>query len=156
MKVSCLFSVFSLEIKLIYIKVFSTLNNYFCRVKKDIETKEDIMIFVNSFYNHVKRDKVLGPIFNDIAKIDWNKHLPRMYDFWETILLDKATYSGNTLKAHTDLNKKFQFLGSHFDHWLILFKTTIDEFYEGPVAQQAKNRAESIATVIKLKTTHQA
>ena len=110
------------------------------------------MILVNSFYNHVKRDKLIGPIFNDVADIDWHTHLPKMYDFWETVLLGKASYTGNTLKVHLDLNHQFKLMGSHFDHWLILFNTTIDEFFEGPNAQQAKNKAESIATVIKIKT----
>lgn len=121
-------------------------------MKKDIETREDIMILVNSFYNHVKKDKLIGPIFTEVADIDWHTHLPKMYDFWETVLLGKASYSGNTLKVHLDLNHQFKLMGSHFDHWLILFKTTIDEFFEGPNAQQAKNKAESIATVIKIKT----
>lgn len=120
-------------------------------MKKDIESREDVMVLVNSFYNHVRRDKVIGPIFNDIAKIDWNTHLPKMYDFWETVLLNKASYKGNTLKVHTDLNKSFQLLGSHFDHWLILFTTTVNEFFEGPVAQSAINKANSIATVIQIK-----
>lgn len=120
-------------------------------MKKDIESKEDIMILVNSFYNHVRRDKVLGPIFNDIAKIDWNAHLPKMYDFWETVLLHKASYKGNTLQVHLDLNNTYKLLGSHFDHWLLLFKTTVNEFFEGPVAQVAINKADSIATVIQIK-----
>jgi hemoglobin len=124
-------------------------------VKKDIKNREDIMILVNSFYNHVKRDKLIGPIFNDAAKIDWNTHLPKMYDFWETVLLGTGSYSGNTLKKHLDLNNHFKLLGSHFDHWLILFKTTIDELFEGPTAQQAKNKADSIATVIKIKIAAQ-
>lgn len=124
--------------------------NFVC-VKKDIESAEDIKVLVNSFYNHVKRDRIIGHIFNDVAKIDWNKHLPKMYSFWETVILQEGNYKGNTLGVHLNLNKIFPLKEEHFDHWLILFKTTVDEFFEGPGAQQAKNKADSIATVIRIK-----
>ena len=58
--------------------------------KKDIESREDIIAFVNRFYNKVEADPVIGYIFTDIAKVNWDHHLPRMYDFWESVLFGKA------------------------------------------------------------------
>lgn len=119
--------------------------------KHDIETRDDIMILVNSFYNHVKRDKLLGPVFNDIAKVNWNTHLPKMYDFWETVIFNTGSYRGNTLKVHMNLNDLSPLTSDHFEHWLLLFKVTIKELFEGPNALKATSKAESIATVIKIK-----
>ena len=51
-----------------------------------MKTVNDIKLLVNSFYDKVKADTVIGYIFNDIAKVDWEKHLPVMYDFWENVL----------------------------------------------------------------------
>lgn len=120
-------------------------------VKHDIQTRDDIMILVNSFYNHVKRDKLLGPVFNDIAKINWNTHLPKMYDFWENVIFQTGSYRGNTLKVHLNLNDLSPLTSDHFEHWLVLFKITTKELFEGPNADTAMNKAESIATVIRIK-----
>ena len=45
-------------------------------MKKDIENRGDIILLINTFYEKVKRDEVIGYIFNDVAKVNWEKHLP--------------------------------------------------------------------------------
>ena len=120
-------------------------------MKRDIESREDLIVLVNTFYNHVKRDKLLGPIFNDIAKINWESHLPKMYDFWENVVFNTGTYKGNTLKVHLNLNELHPLKEEHFDHWLILFKASVKELFNGQNAQNVINRADSIATVIRIK-----
>ena len=45
-------------------------------MKKDIENREDIVVLINRFYEKVKKDEVIGYIFNDVAKVNWEKHLP--------------------------------------------------------------------------------
>lgn len=120
-------------------------------MKKDIASRDDIMILVNSFYNHVKRDKLLGPVFTDIAKVNWNTHLPKMYDFWENVIFHTGSYHGNTLKVHTNLNDLSPLNADHFEHWLLLFKVTANELFEGENINKAINKAESIATVIRIK-----
>ncbi len=55
-------------------------------MKKDIENRKDIELLVRSFYDKVKADDTIGYIFNDIAKVNWEKHLPVMFDFWENVL----------------------------------------------------------------------
>jgi len=38
----------------------------------------------------------------------------------------------------------------HFDRWLLLFKSTVDENFDGEKAELAKQRAMSIATIMQL------
>ena len=123
---------------------------------KDIESREDIKLLVNTFYDNLqKEEKELDHLFNDVAKIDWETHLPKMYDFWETLLFHKNVYKGNPMKVHVDLNKKSALKKENFEQWLKLFKATVDDLFEGKIANIAKQRAESVALSIQLKTVYQ-
>lgn len=124
-------------------------------MKKDIEHIEDIKLLVNSFYDKVKADAGIGYIFNDIAKVNWEKHLPVMYNFWENILFFTGSYSGNPMTAHVKMHKLVHFTTEHFERWLKLFTSTVDELFEGDKAELAKQRAISIATVMQLKILHE-
>ena len=61
-------------------------------MNKDLENREDIEVLVNSFYGKIRQNEILGHIFNDIAQVDWDKHLPKMYSFWEMILFEKSNF----------------------------------------------------------------
>jgi hemoglobin len=117
----------------------------------DIENRKDIEALINSFYDKVKQDNVIGFIFNDVAKVNWKKHLPVMYNFWENLIFLKNTYSGNPMLAHIHLNELVKLKEEHFRRWLQLFTNTVDELYEGKNALMAKEKAISIATIIKTK-----
>ena len=69
----------------------------------DIADRRDVACLVNVFYDRVRDDDILGPIFDDIAHVDWATHLPRMYDFWESVLFARATFKGAPLVVHEDL-----------------------------------------------------
>jgi hemoglobin len=60
----------------------------------DITDRGDVACLVNVFYDRVRADDMLGPIFDDIAHVDWPTHLPLMYDFWESVLFGTATSKG--------------------------------------------------------------
>ena len=113
-------------------------------MKPDITTEEDIKLLVDSFYEKVKADDVIGYIFNDIAQVDWPKHLPKMYAFWTFLLLGKEGYTGNPLEPHRRLHEKVSLTKDHFQRWLDLFHQTVDENFFGLVAEDAKNRAKLI------------
>src|SRR5437763_16511738 len=66
----------------------------------DITDRRDVACLVNVFYDRVRDDDLLGPIFDDIAHVDWATHLPRMYDFWESVLFARATFKGAPLVVH--------------------------------------------------------
>lgn len=107
----------------------------------DIATEEDIKTLVDSFYDKVNADELLSPIFNNVAKVEWEHHLPTMYKFWSSILLRTNTYRGAPWPKHAVLPVS----GEHFSRWLALFKQTVDEHFSGPKATEAKNTGASIA-----------
>ena len=119
--------------------------------KQDIESRKDIELLVDTFYEKVLKDETIGYIFSEIANIDLAKHMPLMYDFWETTLFHKANYKGNPMKVHADLNEKVPLKKAHFDQWLFMFNETVDELFFGEKAELAKTRALSIATVMQIK-----
>ena len=121
---------------------------------KEIETREDIELLVNTFYAHLQENKELDYLFNDVAKVHWESHLPKMYDFWETILFHKHVYKGNPMKKHVDLDKLTKLKKENFETWLTIFKKTIDELFVGTIAELAKQRAESVAMSIQLNTVY--
>ncbi|HLI92156.1 MAG TPA: group III truncated hemoglobin [Puia sp.] len=119
--------------------------------KKDISGGDDIRLLVDGFYEKARKDPALGPIFNDIARVDWEHHLPKMYAFWGNVLLQKGDYSGNPMATHLELNALTPLKKAHFDRWLQLFRETIDENFEGEVAERARQRSLSIATIMQMK-----
>ena len=85
---------------------------------EDIENRDDVIQMVNSFYDLVRVDKRLGFLFDETAKVNWPEHLPRMYDFWESILFDKALFSGNPLQKHQKLHSMQALKPEDFEIWL--------------------------------------
>jgi hemoglobin len=117
-------------------------------MKRDIVTRQDIELLVNTFYVAVKADKVIGHLFSGV---DWEKHLPVMYDFWDNAIFFSGGYLGNPLNVHKKLHSFAQLTAAHFAEWTKLFTTTVDELFEGEKATLAKQRANSIATVMQIK-----
>lgn len=124
-------------------------------MKKDLRNRKDIEKLVDTFYKKVKTDTIIGYLFNDIAQVDWTNHLPKMYDFWENILFYKGNYSGNPMTAHKELHQKSAMTQQHFQHWIFLFKTTVDELFSGAKAEEIKDRAFNIANALMAKTLYE-
>lgn len=114
-------------------------------MKKDILNREDVVLLVNSFYYKVQESPILGFIFNDIAKINWDEHLPRMYSFWASALFNEQSFSGNPMRKHIALSKITSMTHVQFTEWLTLFYQTVDEHFEGSKADETKARAANIA-----------
>lgn len=76
---------------------------------KEIQSKQEIKELVDAFYDKVNKDKLLSPVFNDFAGVNWEKHLPIMYNFWSTVLLGELTYKGNPSQAYPVANRKSTF-----------------------------------------------
>jgi hemoglobin len=120
-------------------------------MKKDIQNADDIKLLVDEFYEKVVDDKDLGPIFTDVAKVNWGHHLPIMYAFWESTLLGTPGYKGNPMDAHFKLNQKIELTGAHFSRWKSLFIQTVKENFEGEIAELAEDKAVSIADLMFYK-----
>lgn len=121
----------------------------------DIQNRDHIEQLMRAFYAKVIPDTVIGYYFTKVIAMDLEKHLPVIVDFWETVLFGIAKYKSNAIAVHQHLHEKSAFEDKHFEHWVTLFKSTVDELFEGEKAELAKQRALSIATVMKLKVLHQ-
>jgi len=117
-------------------------------MKKDLSNREDVELLVDTFYDKVKANATIGFIFNDIAKVDWKNHLPRMYSFWASILLGEHSFSGNPMDKHIQLSKIAPMTDKEFSEWLKIFIQTTDELFEGEKAEEAKTRASNIARLM--------
>jgi hemoglobin len=122
-------------------------------MKKDIKDRTDIQQLVDTFYTKVRADETIGYLFNDVARVNWEQHLPRMYDFWENILFQTGGFKGNPMAAHVQLHQKSPLSAAHFDRWQQLFLATVDELFEGDNAELIKQRARSIATMMLIKVS---
>ncbi len=116
---------------------------------KEIENREDIFLLVSTFYKEIKKDNLLGPIFNEhLSKEQWPVHLEKLTDFWVTALLGEICFKGNPSQAHIKVDKGLNYSMEqvHFGKWLELWFTTIDSLYTGALAQRAKDASRKMAT----------
>ncbi len=120
-------------------------------MKKDIESKKDIELLVDAFYNKVQADDLVGYIFTNIAKVNWEKHLPIMYSFFENMLFYTGGYTGNPMELHKHISRLFPLNEGHFVRWNLLFTATVDELFAGEKAELAKQRTKSISDVMQIK-----
>lgn len=103
---------------------------------------------VDSFYDRVRADALIGPIFDArIAPEQWPHHLGTMYDFWSALLLGSGRYNGRPLPKHLAIS---ELEDRHFVRWLALFKETVEELCLPPTAALFIDRAERIAQSFRL------
>ncbi|SHJ42174.1 group III truncated hemoglobin [Aquimarina spongiae] len=116
---------------------------------KEIHNREDVFVLVSTFYKRIRKDDTLGPIFNHhLAEEQWPAHIQKLTDFWMTALFGVASFKGNPVKAHKNVDKSLNHTVTqlHFGKWLQLWFSTIDGLYEGKLAQRAKDAARKMAT----------
>ena len=111
----------------------------------DIIDETDVRLLVDKFYEKVRQDDLLAPVFEPVIGDEWEHHLGRMTDFWSTLLLYTKKFSDDPLTKHLPL----ALTKEHFDRWLLLFHSTVDELFLGQIAENAKSRANSIARIMK-------
>ena len=114
---------------------------------KDIESEADVKLMVDSFYAKVQQDDLIGPIFGTVAGVDWDAHLPKMYNFWNTIIFARGDYKGSPFDKHIPL----PISKPHFERWLSLFNQNMDELFVGPKADEIKQRAYVIGWTFESK-----
>lgn len=102
---------------------------------------------VHHFYDHVRADSYIGPIFNGVIGDNWETHLNTMVQFWSSVMLTSGLYKGTPMVKHLAL-KNVE--AAHFDRWLELFRLSTDELFEPELAQEFVIRAERIAESFKL------
>ncbi|PWE31254.1 preprotein translocase [Maritimibacter sp. 55A14] len=107
--------------------------------------EEILTNLVHSFYEKVRTDAVLGPVF-DTRIADWGPHLERMVSFWSSVALMTGRYHGAPVPAHTPLPIN----AAHFDRWLALFRETAHEVCTPAGAAHVIERAERIARSLNM------
>lgn len=114
---------------------------------RDLDSPEEIAEMVRRFYADVAQDDLLGPVFNDVAQVDWSEHLPKLTAFWCRALLGLAGYGGNPFQAHARVHSRQAFTAAHFERWLSLFHETLELGWVGPLADRAAALADNVARV---------
>ena len=120
-------------------------------MKSDITSKTNIKLLVDTFYNKAQQNEVLAHIFNDVVKINWDKHLPKMYSFWASLLLQEHSYNGNPMKIYVELSKMTPMNAAEFSEWVSLFYPSVDELFEGSTVEKDKTRVANIAQLMQHK-----
>ena len=116
----------------------------------DITSFADVSTLIDTFYTAVRPDPVIGHFFVDL---DWDTHIPRIASFWNMVLFGDRSYQGDPMTAHIHLHRRIPMNATHFERWLQLFESTVDELFAGPKAEEAKQRAHTIAGVMEHKVT---
>ncbi|HVZ55226.1 MAG TPA: group III truncated hemoglobin [Chitinophagaceae bacterium] len=120
-------------------------------MKPDIQTRQDIERLVDRFYGKLLADPSISYLFTEVARIELPHHLAVISDFWEMILLGGENYQKNAMRPHLDIHRQSPLTETHFQTWLGYFTETVDELFEGEKAFLAKERALSIATMMRIK-----
>jgi hemoglobin len=114
---------------------------------RDLDDPEEIAEMVRRFYADVAQDALLGPVFHEVAHVDWSTHLPKLTAFWCRALLGLPGYQGNPFRAHAEVHAQRPFTPAHFERWLELFHETVELGWTGPLAERALALAEDVARV---------
>lgn len=114
----------------------------------DLDGRAAIHDLVVHFYREVVFDEVLGPIFEEVAEVDWAVHIPKLIDYWCRILLRQPGYTGSILDAHQHVHQREPLEIEHFDRWYLLWTQSIDSRWVGPRAELAKEHAARIGRTL--------
>lgn len=113
----------------------------------EVPSESAIRELVDAFYAKVRRDPELGPVFESALHGQWDAHLPKMYDFWSSVMRTTGRYKGNPMAAHMRLPP---FPVGLFERWLTLFGETARELCAPGLAAEFEFKARRIADSLKL------
>ena len=121
-------------------------------MRKDLKDRSDIKQLVVTFYSKVRKNEDIGYFFNNSIQ-DWEEHLEKLTDFWESNLFFTGSFRGNPAMAHikVDQNHNESITEYHFGIWLNLWIQTINELFEGEMAERLKNNARKMSTHLFLR-----
>lgn len=108
-------------------------------------TDADILGVLEAFYATVTRDPLLAPYF---AALDMDAHMPRIADFWSTVLFQTGRYSANVFRPHLDMPG---LTADHFARWVATLEATVDARFAGAGAERMKGLAHRVAYSMQLR-----
>jgi hemoglobin len=110
-------------------------------------TEEDIARLVPAFYERVRQDASLGPVFNEAIE-DWPHHLEKMMAFWSSVMLTSGRYKGRPMVAHVRHDQAMT--PENFERWLLLWSETTAELLPPAAAAAFQERAGRISESLQL------
>lgn len=113
--------------------------------RRDIAGDDDLFAVLTAFYDTVGRDPLLAPYF---APVDMTAHIPRIVDFWSTLLFYTKRYGGNAFRPHLAMPG---LTGAHFARWLETLERTVDARHAGPFAEAMKDTGHRIAYSMQVR-----
>lgn len=115
--------------------------------------EDTIHALVHGFYDAVRRDSLIGPIFDrEVAAEKWPVHLEKMCAFWSSLLLKTRRYQGRPLSPHLRIP---ELSDTHFQRWLSLFRATAARIFNAEDAAAITAVAEKIAQSFRLSIAFQ-
>lgn len=108
--------------------------------------RASITSLVHQFYDEVRADPVLGPVFDGAIGERWDPHLERMVEFWSTVMLGTRAFQGNVFGKHMALQG---IEPDHFLRWLTMFEATAARLFEPAVADEFITVARRIAASLQ-------
>ncbi len=116
-------------------------------MKCAVVDRPSIHKLVHAFYDRVRADSFIGPIFEGVIADRWDTHLETMVNFWSSVMLTSGVYKGTPMAKHVALTEVEP---AHFDRWLELFEETTSELFIAEIADDFMVRARRIAESFKL------
>ncbi|MFC0779739.1 group III truncated hemoglobin [Flavobacterium sp. HJSW_4] len=118
-------------------------------MRKQIKNRADVSFLVHQFYAKIRADEEIDFYFNEMIS-DWDAHLEKLTDFWETNLFGVRKYKGNPHAVHNEVDAHFdeKITSNEFGIWLNHWFQTIDEHFEGENADTLKRRARKMSTFL--------
>lgn len=106
---------------------------------------EELHDLLVTFYDAVGADELLAPYF---APVDMREHIPRIADFWSTLLFGTRRYTGNAFRPHAAMPG---LTGAHFARWLETLEATVDARFAGESAEQMKALGHRIGFSMQIR-----
>jgi hemoglobin len=107
--------------------------------------ESDLEPLLVDFYAAVAKDPLLAPYFESL---DMSAHIPRIADFWSTLLFHSGRYTGNAFRPHLEMPG---LRAEHFARWLATLEATLDASYGGPNAQRMMSFAHRVGFSMQLR-----
>jgi len=123
-------------------------------MKRDIESREELEMFLRAFYKKAFVDDLIGHFFTEVVPLDLKTHIPVIASFWESIVFNKHSYRKNVMEVHQHIHHLSKIEKRHLERWVKLFTETLDERFTGSKTELMKQRARSIATLMDIKLNH--
>jgi hemoglobin len=117
-------------------------------MERDLDTRGQIHDLVVGFYREVVFDDLLGPVFGEVAEVDWALHIPKLIDYWCRVLLGHPGYDGYLLAPHQHVHELEAFRPELFDRWYCLFVQAVDARWQGPITERAKSHAARMTATL--------